>query len=112
MPDYAGPGPEAVPAYVYPAVCVPVLYGSGTSPGVIPAPTPALADLPAHRTHGAGRSAGWSDLRRRILPVFGNPAYGRRSVLSAGFPGRQYQKIVNYKYLIILTTSILYLILY
>jgi hypothetical protein len=62
---YAGPGPEAVPAYVYPAVCVPAVYGSGTSTGVRPAPTTALADPPAHQTHGAGRPAGRSDLRRR-----------------------------------------------
>jgi hypothetical protein len=62
-------GAGAVPAYVYPAVCMPAVYGSSSSPGVRPAPTTALANLPAHQTHGAGRLAGRSDLRRRILPV-------------------------------------------
>jgi hypothetical protein len=54
----AGPRPEAVPAYVYPAVCTPAVYASGTSTGVRPAQTTALADLPAGPSHGAGRSAG------------------------------------------------------
>jgi hypothetical protein len=47
-----------VPAYVYPAVCMPAVYASGTSTGVRPAQTTALADLPAGPSHGAGRSAG------------------------------------------------------
>jgi hypothetical protein len=38
-------------------------------PGVRPAHTTALADLPTHQTHDAGQPAGQSDLRRRILPV-------------------------------------------
>jgi hypothetical protein len=48
----------AVPAYVYPAVFMPAVYGSGSSPGVRPAPSMALANVPAGLSHGAGRSAG------------------------------------------------------
>jgi hypothetical protein len=65
----AGRGPGVVPAYVYPAVCMPAVYGSGSSPGVRPAPTTAPTNLPANQTHGAGRPAGRSDLRRRMQPV-------------------------------------------
>jgi hypothetical protein len=47
-----------VPAYVYPAVCMPAVHASGTAPGVRPAPATALADLPAGPSHSAGRFAG------------------------------------------------------